>query len=440
MIKKTAFNKGIAAATIIIAVIIVIAVVLGAYVILRPRITPKPKFKIAIVTDTGGRGDLAFNDMAFKGGEEAAKDFNLELVELISKTESDYFPNLRTAAQDPDVQLIVANGFLMTDALFEIAQEFPDKNFVSVECWTQDKAQSELGRILPNVIDFKFVQADRAALAGALATFLAAYYNQPHIGGVLGIEIPPLWWLETGYKWGCNWAISWIENNKPEMKRGIYNTPPKERVLYTYTGSFSDITKGYEAAKPMYAKGAVAVYNMGGAMGLGINQAVAEIASAKGLEMGPPFWIGVDSVQDWINPGFVIASTTARNDRMVYYSAKLVLENRFRETVQTYNGVIWFGLASEILGTPVKGEELSTLADVDEFIEMGIKAEKLTGRKVLPMSPDKIRAKVKAMREAQPQWIWEAVSELEEQIRTRKVEVPMPKTSEEIQYWRSIFG
>lgn len=427
-------------AVLIVAVIVIAAV--GAAVASYMMVpSTKPQVKIAIVTDTGGRGDLAFNDMAFLGGDEVAKDFGVKVVPLISKVESDYTPNLRTAAQDPDVQLIIANGFLMNDALFQAAQEFPNKNFIGVETSTQDTAHQKLGKLLPNVIDFHFVQADRAALAGALAALLAINYKMPHIGGVLGIEIPPLWWLETGYKFGADWAITWYQTKfNVTTAPGIGETPKKERVLYAYTGTFSDVTKGYEAAKPMYASGAVAVYNMAGAMGLGINEAVAEIAKSKNLETGPPFWIGVDSDQDWINPGFVIASTTARNDRMVYYSTKLVLDNKFREAVQTYNGTVWFGLATTLLGVPVQGESLTTLDDLNEFIQMAKSAENMTGKTILPMPEDQIRAKVKAMRDAQPAWVWEGVSELQQKILSGEIKVPMPTSKEQIDYWRSIFG
>ncbi|HID04363.1 MAG TPA: hypothetical protein EYP20_01010, partial [Aigarchaeota archaeon] len=38
------------------------------------------KIKIAVVSDIGGRGDLSFNDMAFKGGDEAVRDFGVEMV------------------------------------------------------------------------------------------------------------------------------------------------------------------------------------------------------------------------------------------------------------------------------------------------------------------------------------------------------------------------
>jgi len=395
---------------------------------------PKAVFKIAVVSDMGGRGDLSFNDMAFKGGEDAERDFGVEMMELVSNVEADYVPNLRTAASDPDVKLIVGVGYLLTNALCEVAGEFPDKNFVGIDTFTKWVDPQ------PNLLDVVFEEHKGSALVGVLGGLLAAYYDKPHIGAVLGIEIPVLWRFEIGYKWGCDWAMSWIENNKPEMERGIYNTPRNQRVLWTYTGTFSDITKGYLAALPMYEEGAVAVYNIAGPLGWGINSAVKDIARRDGLENGPPFWIGVDADQDWINPGFVIASMMKRVDYGVYYTTKLVLEDKFREAVTVYGNQMTLGIGTTVLGIPMEGISVSTLADLDEFIKMGERAEELTGEPVLPGPSDWIKEKVKEMRDAQPAWIWDAVAELENKIRTGTVVVPLADTMDVVNYWRSILG
>jgi len=190
----------------------------------------------------------------------------------------------------------------------------------------------------------------------------------------------------------------------------------------------------------MYAKGAIAVYNIAGPLGLGINRAVKEIAEAKGLKMGPPFWIGVDADQDWINPGFVIVSMVKRVDRGVYYATKLTIEGKFRDVVKEYDGVMTLGIGTKILGTLMEGISASTLKDLDEFVEMGVRAEKLTGKKVLPMPPDQIKETVKKMRESVAPWIWEAAKELEDKIRNGEVEVPCVFTKEKIDYWRNILG
>lgn len=386
--------------------------------------------------------------MAFKGGDDAEEDFGVKMVELISTSEADYVPNLRTAARDPDVELIVGVGFLLTDALAEVALEYPDKNFMGIDTytkWTDAGGLKDVGEVLPNLVDVIYEEHKGSALVGALGALLAIQYDKPYIGGVFGIEIPVLWKFEIGYKWGADWAISWYESNYPtqyaaEPATSIVNTAKKERVLYTYTGSFSDITKGYTAALPMYEADAIVVYNIAGPLGIGINSVVRDIAQRDALESGPPFWIGVDANQDWMNPGFVIASMIKRVDFGVYYTTKWVKDNVFRDLVQSEGGEITLGIGTEIAGVLTEGISISTLADLDEFIEMGVKAEELTGEPVLLGSPEWIREKVETMRDAQPSWIWEAVEELETNIRTGAVDVPLAFTADDIAYWRDILG
>jgi len=412
--------------------------------------------KIYVVSDIGGRGDLSFNDMAFKGGEEAEEIYGVEMVELISTTESDYLPNLRTAARDSDTVLVVGVGYLLTDALLEVAQEYPDKNFAGIDTFTYWAALGADITPPPNMMDIVYEEHKGSALVGALGALLAIHYDKPYIGGVFGIEIPVLWKFEIAYKWGAEWAVRWYESNYPseyaaEPSTSIVNTATDKRVLYTYTGTFSDITKGYEAASVMYDVDAVAVFNIAGPLGLGINQAVDEIATAQSLTQGPPFWIGVDADQDWINPGFVISSMMKRVDYGVYHATELVLGNKFRDAVEEYDGTIRLGIGTEILGIPMEGISVSTLADLDEFIEMGLAAEERTGESVLPMSPDQIRSTATALRAAQPDWIWTAVGELEDKIRAgdpiadldgdgELETVPAATTQEVVDSWRDIFG
>jgi len=103
-------------------------------------------------------------------------------------------------------------------------------------------------------------------------------------------------------------------------------------------------------------------------------------------------------------------------------------------------GSITLGIGTKVAGELMEGHSISTLDDLPEFIEIAKRAEELTGKKVLPMAPDEIRAKVEKMRKAQPDWVWEAMAELEEKIRTGEVEVPMVITKEDIDRWRDELG
>ena len=449
--------KGIA--TSIAILVVIIAVVAGGigyyvgYMIAKPE---KAVSKIYVVSDIGGRGDLSFNDMAFKGGEEAEEIYGVEMVELISTTVADYLPNLRTAARDPDTVLVVGVGYLLTDAFLEVAQEYPDKNFAGIDTFTYWAALDAGITPPPNMMDIVYEEHKGSALVGALGALLAIHYDKPHIGGVFGIEIPVLWKFEIAYKWGAEWAVRWYESNYPsdyaaEPSTSIVNTATDERVLYTYTGTFSDITKGYEAASAMYDEDAVAVYNIAGPLGLGINQAVDEIATAQGLTQGPPFWIGVDANQDWINPGFVISSMMKRVDFGVTRATELVRKGLFRDVIEESPTGMLLGIGTEVAGIPMEGISVSTLADLDEFIEMGVAAEERTGESVLPMSPDQIRSTAAALRAAQPDWIWTAVGELKDKIRAGNPiadldgdgeleTVPAATTQDAVDSWRAIFG
>jgi basic membrane protein A len=413
---------------IVILAIIVLAGA-AAYYLMLPVLAPVKK--IAVVSDIGGRGDLSFNDMAFKGGGEAEKAFGVKMVELISKSEADYVPNLETAAKDPDVILVVGVGFLLSDALNRTAYKYPDKNFMGIDTYLGGS---------PNLLNISFEEHKGSALMGVIGALAAAQYGYPHIGVVLGIEIPLLWKFEIGYKWGVDWALKWYQNKFGNTAPVIGDTPVKDRVLWTYTGTFSDITKGYEAAKAMYAQDAFAVYNVAGPLGLGINQAVQEIASAKGLTMGPPFWIGVDADQDWINPGFVLTSMLKRVDRAVYLAVQLVVEGKFRDVVAQTYGYLSLGIGTVVAGVAMEGIQASTLDNLNEFIQMGTDAEKLTGKKVLPMTPDEINAKVKAMRDSLPSWIWDAEKELEDAIRQDPNLVPNAFAESVKEQWRDVLG
>lgn len=104
------------------------------------------------------------------------------------------------------------------------------------------------------------------------------------------------------------------------------------------------------------------------------------------------------------------------------------------------NGILLLGIGTKVDGESMEGISVSTLNDLDEFIKMGQAAEQYVDKKVLPMDPEQIRAKVKAMRDSVPQWVWQAVSELEVQIRGGKVQVPLTQTESDVKAWREQLG
>jgi basic membrane protein A len=135
-----------------------------------------------------------------------------------------------------------------------------------------------------------------------------------------------------------------------------------------------------------------------------------------------------------MNPSFCIASMMKRVDYGVYYTTKLVVENKFRDVVQSGNGIMTLGMGTSVAGIPMEGIKMSDLNDLEDFIKFGEAAGKL------PMPAENIRVAAKALRDAQPSWIWDAVKELETKIRSGEVTVPLAMEENVVTYWRGILG
>jgi basic membrane protein A len=360
------------------------------------------KGSVAVVLDVGGRGDLSFNDMGFMGTDRAAEDFGLKMVEIQSSSAADYLPNVRTAARSGQFDLIIGVGFLLTDAFATVAKDFPKQKFMIIDSVVD----------APNVMSIVFKENEGSALVGAVAAMVAANYNYPYVGAVLGIEIPVLYHFEAGYRFGVDWG-----NKK---YREVQGRNPNIGLLYTYTGTFSDIAKGKEATEAMLAQGAGLVYNVAGPLGIGDLQAITEYLSRKGKQAGPPFMIGVDANQDWMGDGYrVLVSMLKRVDNGCYNAVKAVVDGTFK------GGLVVMGLDS-------KGVAMSKESDLANFMEFGIGAGKISAK-----DKSTITAHWKAMRGQIPDWIWKAVDELEQDIISGRVTVPTANTLEEMQAVRS---
>ena len=346
--------------------------------------------KVALVLDVGGRGDLSFNDMGFKGADEAVAKFGVELVEIQSNSAADYLPNLQNAARSGEFDIIVGVGFLLADAMAEVTDQFPDQKFAIIDVtW--------LGK--PNLMEIGYEENKGSAIVGALSSMVAAHYGYDKIGVVLGIEIPVLYKFEAGYRYGMHWGnAKYAEKTGKQANVGL---------LWTYTGTFSDIAKGKAATEAMLAQGAGLIYNVAGPLGIGDLEALTEHLEAKGKSAGPPFMIGVDANQDYLGDGHrVLASMMKRVDFGVYSAIEAAVNGSFKGGVQ-------------ILGPHNGGIAMSGKQDLADFIQFGIK-----GGAISASDSSQISSNWVAMRDDIPGWIWDAVAELQAQISDGTAEVP----------------
>lgn len=418
-----------AVSTSVIAIIVIIIVVIGggAYYYYT-QVSGGPQKTIGVVFDVGGRGDLSFNDMAALGADNVATQIlgcsssNVAPCEqfLTSSNSNDYVTNLQKLASEANPPtLIVAVGFLMTDAVNSTARQYPNQNFAIIDGLVPG---------LPNVLSIQFRTDQGAAVAGALAAYATSCYGGSKIGLVLGIEIPVLWTFEIGYKWGVSWAYNYSQTHGTAINSNLQTTATNHPVIYKYTGTFSDPAQGQAAATAQFNQGAVVSYNVAGSTGNGIFTAAQNLAPS-GATMGPPFGIGVDSDQDWVAPGFVLASQMKRVDTAVFQSFQLANNGSFRSVVSKNGGVLTLGMSTGAVA-------ISTVNDVQTFLQIAQSAGKT-------VNATQITNQIQAMRNAVVAKcgdIYSIANTLTSMIKSGQVSVPYVLTQTDVNYWRSRYG
>lgn len=290
--------------------------------------TAQEKIKIGLVTDVGGRGDKSFNDSALRGLENWAaglkmvpgvgyqpltdeeynkiiedeapdlldkgiKKYNVEPMILESKANEDYVPNLKTLAEK-GCKLIIGVGFMLTDAIAEVAPLYPNTYFMLIDGFIETPP--------PNVVCYLFKEQEGSFLVGALVGQMT---KTNKVGFVGGMDLFIIHRFEAGYK------------------AGLKSVNPDILVFEGYTGNFTSTEDGQKIAKTQFDQGADIVYHASGACGIGV------IEEAKGRPEGY-FAVGVDSDQDYMAPGKVLTSMIKHVDYAVWLAVDSVVNNTFK--------------------------------------------------------------------------------------------------------------
>ena len=245
----------------------------------------------ALVLDIGGLGDQSFNDSAYAGLQRAKKEFSAETETLESSAATDYVNNL-TQLADQGYDPVFAVGFLMTDAINEIAPQYPDTNFAIVDSIVEPE----------NAASLVFREQEGSYLAGVVAGLMTqeeTQYTTPDdkvVGFLGGQESELIGKFEAGYVAGVESVCSDCE------------------VLVQYAGStpdaFNDPARGKEISLQQINDGADIIYHASGATGAGLFDAAKEQQA---------FAIGVDSDQGKLVPDApILTSVVKRVDNAVF--------------------------------------------------------------------------------------------------------------------------
>ncbi|MCK4986027.1 MAG: BMP family ABC transporter substrate-binding protein [Desulfobacterales bacterium] len=270
--------------------------------------------KVGMVFDIGGKGDQSFNDSAYRGLQWASK-LGVSHVEIEPGADADREIGLRMIASQ-GFDLVIGVGFLFTDAIKAVADEFPKTKFAIIDGFIPDK---------PNVSSLLFTEHEGSFLVGIIAGMKARADGKNTVGFIGGMDVPLIHKFEAGYKAGVKYAY-------PECK-----------ILSDYAGTtpsaFADPVRGKELALAQIDRGAHVIYHASGLTGAGVYEAGKDRKT---------YVIGVDSNQNHLGhvsetgKNYGLTSMLKQVDVAVYLTIRDLTKGKFNA------GVRIFGLGDKV--------------------------------------------------------------------------------------------
>ena len=287
--------------------VVILVIILG--LCLSSTVFSAEPLKVGLVFDIGGKGDKSFNDSASRGLAWAAADFEIKRIELEPGVDADREVNLRNLAMI-GYEVIIGVGFLFTDAINTVADEFPDTKFAIVDGFIPDK---------PNVMSLLFPEPHGSFLVGMIAGMKALEDGKDTVGFVGGMDISLINGFEAGYI------------------AGVHYVYPECKILSAYAGdtpvAFADPVKGKELALSQYDNGAWVIFHASGLTGAGVFEAAKERKR---------YVIVVDSNQNYLGhidatgEDFGLTSMLKQVDVSVYLAIKAAVEGTFKGGIEVF--------------------------------------------------------------------------------------------------------
>jgi basic membrane protein A len=312
-----------------------------------------------MVTDLGGIDDRSFNAAAWAGLQDAQKDGDADVSYVQSKSESDYGPNL-TALENKGCSLIVSVGSELVTATNDAAKADPSQHFAIV-----DGAGNGT-----NIRGLQFNVAQSSFLAG----YLAAGFSKTGIVATFGGEKFDSVTSHMDGFWEGVQYYNQVKNTHVEVLGWSEKTQQG-----SFTGSFTDQTKGQQVTQNFIQQGADIIYEVAGGSGLGAPPA-AEATNGKVSII----WVDSDGYISTPQYKDVFLTTVAKN-----------VEGAVKDTVEDLAKGQF--TSTDYLGTLANGgTELSPFHSYDGKVSAQLKSE------LDQVSKDIISGKIKITSPAQP--------------------------------------
>lgn len=312
----------------------------------QPTVNPR-SLTVGLVTDIGKLSDRSYNHLAYQGILRRARQEGVKYRVLQSNTTKDYVPNLTTFAK-AHLGLIIAIGFSMQKAIYQVAASHPDERFAIVDAAPVDRADQQ--HDLPNVADVFFREQESGYLAGVVAGLVEKHRVGRATHGVIGYmgatPMPSVDHYLAGYV------------------AGALKVDPSLRILGDYSNSFTDIKGGRAVGMRQIQQHADILFGVAADSGLGYLTAARD----SGV-----YGIGVDADESYLGP-FILTSAVKRVDVAVEAIIDSITAGAFR------GGKYDFGLDRGATGIAPTGTAVPKyiVAAVNSY------ASKIASGKIIP--------------------------------------------------------
>lgn len=271
------------------------------------------KFKVAMVTDTGGVNDLSFNSSAWSGMSEFASQTGAVARYIESSQSSDYSVNIDKLA-DENCNLIWAIGLPLADVVKQAAKVNPELKYAIADCSYGDTTPQ-------NVTGVVYRAEESAFVVGYIAGRSTKTDCVGFVGGIKTIVIDQ---FEYGFRAGVEYAAK-------ELGKKI-------DVKAQSAESFSDAAKGKAIASVMFSSGCDIVMHAAGGAGVGVIEAAKESGN---------FAIGADLDQRHLAPNNVLTSAIKNVGKSVKIVSSKVMNGE-----DVGGQTLSFGLKEGCVGIP----------------------------------------------------------------------------------------
>ena len=262
--------------------------------------TPQPAKRVVYLIN-GALGDNAFYDSGKAGIDNIASTYGVETRTIECNFDAGkYEPSLQAAVDYADVIFVISYGF--EDQLKAIADKYPDKIFVNIDTVVENPKKT--------ITSVDYIEEESAFLSGVAAALATTdtgikNINADKVIGVVGGDVDPV-----------------VSAFVFAYQNGAHSVDPEIEVLKkSLGGAWDDSAKGKQAALQLYDQKADVVFQVAAAAGIGVLQAARE------REL---YAIGVDTNQNDLEPGYVIASDVKNVGKSIENVYKTIQDGTFK--------------------------------------------------------------------------------------------------------------